>query len=172
MFAGRLLPWKGASLAIAAIADPVAEDWRLRILGEGRDQGRLERLAERLGVSGRVEFVGQVQREEVLATYAKAAVLLFPSIHDSSSWTVAEALTAGLPVVCLDVCGPPVLVERCKGGVAVAPNRLAPAALAAALERAGAPEQPGALDAARLPELLTGLYEQAIGRDTSQSEER
>jgi glycosyltransferase involved in cell wall biosynthesis len=172
VFAGRLLPWKGVALAIAAIADPTAHDWRLRILGEGRDQGRLERLAERLGVSGRVEFVGQVPREEVVATYAEAAVLLFPSLHDSSSWTVAEALTAGLPVVCLDVCGPPVLVERCEGGVAVAPNRLAPAALAAALERAGAPERLGAVDAARLPELLTGFYERATGRNGVQREER
>lgn len=172
VFAGRLLPWKGVALAITAIADPIAEGWRLCILGDGHDRGRLERLAKRAGVSDRVEFAGVVPREEVMATYAKAAVLLFPSLHDSSPFAVAEALTAGLPVVCLDVCGPPVLLERCEGGVAVAPNRLAPAALAAAFERAGAPERSGALDAARLPELLKGFYERATGRDGAQREER
>src|SRR5581483_1101593 len=35
---------------------------------------------------------------------------IFPSLHDDSPWTVVEALAAGLPVVCLDIGGPPALV--------------------------------------------------------------
>jgi glycosyltransferase involved in cell wall biosynthesis len=39
----------------------------------------------------------------------EADVFLFPSLHDEGSWVVAEAVACGLPVVCLDRGGPPVL---------------------------------------------------------------
>jgi glycosyltransferase involved in cell wall biosynthesis len=38
-------------------------------------------------------------------------VFLFPSLHDSSGNVVLEALSSGLPVVCLDAGGPAVLVD-------------------------------------------------------------
>jgi glycosyltransferase involved in cell wall biosynthesis len=60
-------------------------------------------------------------------------VLLFPSIHEEGGWVVAEAQASGLPVVCLDRGGPPVI-----GGTGVACTsvsqtaaRLAAAVLAA-----------------------------------------
>ena len=37
----------------------------------------------------------------------EASVFVFPSLHDDSPWAVVEALAAGLPVVCLDLGGPP-----------------------------------------------------------------
>jgi glycosyltransferase involved in cell wall biosynthesis len=42
----------------------------------------------------------------------EADVFLFPSLHDEGSWVVAEAVASGLPVVCLDRGGPPVLGGR------------------------------------------------------------
>ncbi len=48
---------------------------------------------------------------------AKQDVLLFPSIHDEGGFVVAEALAAGLPVVCLHRGGPPEI-----GGTGVIPT--------------------------------------------------
>jgi glycosyltransferase involved in cell wall biosynthesis len=105
LFAGRLIPWKGLALAIRAIA--IAPGWHLLICGEGRDESRLRAIAHRLGVEGRVHFLGQRPRKEVLRLMAEQAnLLLFPSLHDEGLMVVAEALAVGLPVVCLDRGGP------------------------------------------------------------------
>jgi glycosyltransferase involved in cell wall biosynthesis len=135
LFAGRLLAWKGVALAIEAIASTT--DWRLVVCGEGRDERQIAELAERLGLDGRVRFLGSQPREEVLRLMrSEADVLLFPSLREEAGWVVVEALACGLPVVCLDRGGPRVL-----GG---------DAALAAPLE-----DDPG-LVAASLARLLEG----------------
>jgi glycosyltransferase involved in cell wall biosynthesis len=116
LFAGRFLAWKGGALAIRTIER--LPGWRLIMIGSGPDETRLRRMAARAGLSDRVVFVPPVPREELLRRMREEAdVFLFPSIHDEAGWVVAEAGACGLPVVCLDVGGPPLL-----GGRAVAPS--------------------------------------------------
>jgi glycosyltransferase involved in cell wall biosynthesis len=106
LFVGRLLPLKGGAIAIEAIAR--TPDWRLVVMGDGPDRERLERLARKRGVADRVEFRGWRPREDVWrAMREEASVLLFPSLHDEAGWVAAEALSQGLPVLCLDHGGPP-----------------------------------------------------------------
>lgn len=108
LFAGRLLPWKGAVFALMAIAS--LPDWKLLVCGPGADRRRLRRSARRLGVESRVEFLGVVPRENLLRLMREEAdVLLFPSLHDEAGWVVVEALACGLPVACIDRGGPPIL---------------------------------------------------------------
>jgi glycosyltransferase involved in cell wall biosynthesis len=106
LFVGRLVPWKGAALAVRAVAS--LPDWRLLICGTGRDEERLRRLAARLGVEPRVGFLGTLPRDEVFRVMQEDAdVLVFPSFHDEGGYVVAEALACGLPVICIDRGGPP-----------------------------------------------------------------
>ena len=113
LFAGRLLPWKGASLAVRAIA--ASPPWRLVVCGDGPEMERLRAQAASLGVADRVEFRGWRPRDEVLRCMREEAdVLVFPSLHEEGGWAVAEAAALGLPVVCFDRGGPAVL-----GGCAV-----------------------------------------------------
>lgn len=108
LFAGRLLPWKGTSIALAALER--LPEWRLIVCGDGPDLRRLQQQAIRRGVEKRVEFRGWVAREEVLRTMREeSSVLVFPSFHDEAGWVVAEAMAVGLPVVCLDRGGPPAI---------------------------------------------------------------
>jgi glycosyltransferase involved in cell wall biosynthesis len=140
VYAGDLLPLKGIALALRALA--LLPEWRLLIVGSGSDEERLRRLAGRLGLGERVRFVGRVPRDRLLQLLRDDAdVFLFPSLRDQAPWVVAEARACGVPVVCLDVGGPPLL-----GGRAVAPttwNRtvraLAGELLAAVAEPAGPP---------------------------------
>jgi glycosyltransferase involved in cell wall biosynthesis len=111
LFAGRLLPLKGVALAIRALEG--LPGWRLIVCGDGPDAGRLRQLASDRGLEDRVEFRGWVERTEVLRTMREeASVFVFPSLHDEAGWVVAEAMASGLPVVCLDVGGPPTLAGR------------------------------------------------------------
>lgn len=107
LFAGRLLGWKGAALAVRAIMH--APGWRLLICGRGPDQARLGRLADSLGVNDRVQILGPLERQEVLRNMDEADVFLCPSLHDDSPLVVTEAVSRGLPIVCLDRGGPPIL---------------------------------------------------------------
>lgn len=109
LFVGRLVAWKGARLAIATIAHPQADGWCLTIYGEGYERQALERMARDLHVDSRVEFAGYRPRDEILRAYAEADAFLFPSLHDQAGWVVAEASSAGCPVVCLPLGGPPIL---------------------------------------------------------------
>ena len=107
LFAGRLVPWKGARLAVQAAA---LAGWRVLIAGDGPERDSLEALADRLGSRDQITFLGRQPRHEVLRIMRERAdVLLFPSLHDEAGWVVMEAVASGLPVVCLDRGGPPVL---------------------------------------------------------------
>lgn len=106
---GRVVAWKGVPLAVRTLAAIADRDVVLRIYGEaGPAQARrVERAAERFGVQDRVQLVGKLPRVELLRRVATSGVLLHPSLHDEASFTVAEALAVGTPVVALDHGGPP-----------------------------------------------------------------
>lgn len=108
---GRLLHWKGFHLGIRAFAAanlPDAEYW---ICGEGPEQEALASLAESLGVSHQVKFLGLLPRQEALHRLGQCHVLVHPSLHDSGGWVCAEAMAAGRPVICLDMGGPAVQIS-------------------------------------------------------------
>src|SRR5690606_29450725 len=76
-------------------------------------------LASQLDVETRVHFMGHRSRQEVLQAVAGAHAFLFTSTHDSSPGAVAEALTIGTPVVCLDNGGAGDLLRAAGKGAVV-----------------------------------------------------
>lgn len=110
VFVGRLIPLKGGSLAIHAIARAGGE-WSMAVYGDGPERAALQELARVLGVAERVSFVGHRPRAEALEAMASADLLLFPSMHDQAGWAAAEASSIGTPVVCLPLGGPHTLAE-------------------------------------------------------------
>lgn len=130
---GDLLPHKGLHLALAALAG-VAGDWHLDVIGDGPQRARLARLARNRGIAARVAFLGHLPQDEVYRRLAGAHALVFPALHDSGGFAVAEAMAAGLPVICLRRGGPATLVPDDAGiKVAAANPAQAIAGLAAAI---------------------------------------
>ena len=126
VFAGRLVHWKGADLALAAFARYRAHSGagRLLICGEGPERAKLEALARGLGVADVIEFRGKLAQDELFALFRRSSVFLFPSLHDAGGTVVLEALANGLPVICLDCGGPKCFVdERCGRVVATTGRR-------------------------------------------------
>ncbi len=113
LFAGNLLPLKGVHLAIQAIAllrDQIHVE--LTIVGKGPDESRLKAEVCRLELERTIHFRSWIPRAEVLALYSTHDALLFPSLHDSSGTVVMEAIAHGKPVICLDLGGPAVTVDK------------------------------------------------------------
>ncbi len=94
--AGRLMPQKDFGLAVATLA-ALGPGWRLDLLGDGRERGRLEARAAALGVADRVTFAGHVAR---IAPYlARAEALLCTSRYEGYPAVLVEAIAGGVPVV-------------------------------------------------------------------------
>jgi glycosyltransferase involved in cell wall biosynthesis len=106
--AGRLLHWKGFHLALHAIAQirDTVPTLEYSIFGTGPERKRLERLANDLHIAGLVHFHDSIPRAELLQKMAGFDVMLHPSLHDSGGFVCLEAMSAGCPVVCLDLGGP------------------------------------------------------------------
>lgn len=139
ILAARLLPWKGGRLAVRAFRYIRHPEAVLRIFGGGTGRAGIARAARRWGVADRVRFEGRVPRDELLQVIATAGTLLHPAFHDEAGLAVAEALSLGTPVVCLDRGGPPELFPHWPGSYAEAVRPQSPdetaRALAAAIDR-------------------------------------
>ena len=118
LYAGRLVYWKGLHLGLMAFARLLVichGQAHLTVIGNGPDQIWLHRLAHRLGIDRDITWIPWLEREAVMRVYPEHDAFLFPSLHDSSGNVVLEALSCGLPVVCLDAGGPAVLVDSSCG---------------------------------------------------------
>lgn len=104
MFLGRLVDWKAVNLAIEAVAlVPGAE---LEIIGDGPMRLEWTALAERLGLSERVHFLGWLPQQECAEHLRSAIALLLPSIYECGGAVVLEAMAMGRPVVAAQWGGP------------------------------------------------------------------
>src|SRR5260370_1308960 len=110
-----LPPTEGFDLLLEALAAP--REVALWIAGDGPLRPRLERLATRLGISGRVRFLGW--REDVPRLLAAADLLVCPSLHEPLGNVVIEAWSAGLPVVATASDGPAGLIQDGESGILV-----------------------------------------------------
>jgi len=112
LFAGRLLGWKGAHLAIRAVADARQHGTPIdfTLVGRGPYEAELRRLAKCLGMEEAIRWIPQMPQQELFGLYRTMHCFLFPSLHDSSGNVVLEAQANGLPVICLGVGGPATLV--------------------------------------------------------------
>lgn len=112
LFVGRLLPWKGVELALRSLAAFAASGhaFKFTVVGAGPHARSLRQMSSALGLAERVEFRPWVARNELPEVYDEHDVLLFPSMRDSGGMVVLEAMQRGLPVVCLHLGGPGVIV--------------------------------------------------------------
>ena len=158
LYAGRLLYWKGVHIAVQAFAEVARQtpNARFTIVGDGPEQSRLEADVKQHNLQGNVEFIPRVPQNTLLELYRSHDLLLFPSLHDSGGFVVLEALSRGLPVICLDLGGPKDMVTP-NSGVVIKNNGQNTAQVAAKM----------AVEISRLlasPERLTALSAGAISR--------
>jgi len=147
LFAGRLEPLKGAQTVLdavsALVADAAFADVVVLVVGDNSGEGaaaadggerqRLERYAQRAGLSDRVRFLGAISHEELAAYYALADVCVVPSRTESFGLVALEAQALGTPVVAAAVGGLTEIVEDGVSGYLVKGRD--PADYAAAIAR-------------------------------------
>jgi len=113
LYAGRFVDYKGMHLGIRAFAklsaaQPTAH---LTLIGSGPAEAHWRRLANNLGIASRIRWLPWQRQQDMTTFYPEHDVLLFPTLHESGGLVVLEAMNHGLPVVCLKLGGPGVLVD-------------------------------------------------------------
>lgn len=66
---------------------------------DGGEAAGLRRMAEELGVGGRVVIPGRVPEDRLAALYSGCSVLVCPSLYEGFGMTLLEGMSMGVPVV-------------------------------------------------------------------------
>lgn len=93
LFVGSEFRRKGLDNLIPAVAVGA----RLLVVGTGERYRHYQRLADRCGVAGRVEFKGL--SDNIRNDYALADVVVLPSLAEAFGMSILEGMACGLPVI-------------------------------------------------------------------------
>jgi len=116
IFVGRLVPYKGADVAINA-ASQFLRDGRvqLQIIGDGPQRGYLVELVRSLGLEDEVKFWGWLPQAELQEKLGASDLMIFPSVREFGGGVVLEAMALGVTPVVADYGGPSELVDEDTG---------------------------------------------------------
>jgi len=114
---GRLAELKGHDLTIQAMLQ--IPDSTLLLVGDGPERANLQALAQRLGLSERVRFLGRQPQEKLKNYYSAADISVLSSSREGWANVLLESMACGTPVVATDVGGNGEVVTSEKAGVLV-----------------------------------------------------
>jgi glycosyltransferase involved in cell wall biosynthesis len=125
IWSGDCNPGKALNIVLLALEKlkRSSVDWRLVVAGDGLLSGKWKALSARLGIAERCSFLGRVSRAEMLRVMATGHCFVLSSLYEGTPTVVVEALTYGMPVICLDHFGMKDAVNA-KCGVKIPPTRL------------------------------------------------
>jgi len=105
--------YKGVDTVIEALPSIAAHvpDVQYILVGSGTDLGRLKRLADDVGVSGRVHFKGSVDDSTLRTYYQTCDVFVLPSAGEGFGFVYLEAMQYAKPIVAADSGGSPEVVQ-------------------------------------------------------------
>ncbi|MFI6287223.1 glycosyltransferase family 4 protein [Streptomyces sp. NPDC051018] len=118
--AGRLASVKQYDVLVDAFAQVAAErpEWVLRIYGGGDQRAGLREKILTMGLYNRVHLMGP--HSPIEPEWAKGAIAVSTSRHESFGMTLVEAMRCGLPVISTDCdYGPREIIEDGVDGVLV-----------------------------------------------------
>jgi glycosyltransferase involved in cell wall biosynthesis len=112
LFVGRFLPFKGVPLLLEAITR-IRDEFpvRLTIVGEGPLEASWKQETNALGLQDIVTFCGPLSAAEVAAQMRAAHVFCLPSVRESGTAVLLEAMAAARPVIAIAYGGPAEVVD-------------------------------------------------------------
>jgi glycosyltransferase involved in cell wall biosynthesis len=133
LFVGQLVRGKGLDLLLRALARTRSQA-RLYVAGTGRQEHSYKKLAQSLGLSHRVQFLGVVTGDDLSRLYARTACTIVPSrVPETFGLVGPEALSHGTPVIASQVGGMDEWLSDGKTGLSFRSGDVA--GLAAAIDR-------------------------------------
>ena len=121
-WSGQHEPGKALPILLNSVASlPTLLNWDLHILGSGSCTQRWQLHAERLGIGPHCLWTGLLNRDRAINKIKQSHIFIITSIKDLTSTVLLEAISQGVPVICLDHCGfSDVVTDHC--GIKIALN--------------------------------------------------
>lgn len=113
---GNLYQNKGYEYLIEAIKIVLKNKKNLKtiIIGDGPEKKSLEKLVKKEGLQDKLILTGRIDAKNLLKAFD---LYVCSSVKEGLSYTIIEAMTAGLPIVATKTGGNPELIEDGKNGL-------------------------------------------------------
>ena len=108
VYVGRLVSEKGLSLLLEAarLLKDKGFRFRVKIIGDGPERGKLEVSSRELGLSREVSFTGYLRGDALRDAVGNVTILVMPSICEETAGLAAiEHMMRGRPVIASDIGG-------------------------------------------------------------------
>jgi glycosyltransferase involved in cell wall biosynthesis len=123
---GALTENKG-QLDALKIIEKLGDDYKLIIVGDGPDRGRIQDYIEQHRLQNKVILTGKIT--DVERYYWISDALLFLSKNEGLPLTILEAMATGLPVFTTEVGGIPEVINNYENGIFIERNNVEQTAL-------------------------------------------
>lgn len=173
VYVGTLDEWKDPHAAVDAVARLPNKNWRLTVVGAGRQRNSLESYIHSRGVVSQVDCIRSMENHRLRELIAASDVLVLPSKYDGWGAVVNEALMAGTPAIVSTASGASELIVSELQGSLVRPGH--PQEITDALIRSGI-QTPGRRESLRYwaarhlsPRVAAEYFLRAVARESDDS---
>lgn len=110
LMVGRFIPLKAIDIGIEAFKklSKRYDNAELTILGKGKLKNDLIQLSG-VHYNKSIFFVDEIEYKDILNFYSEHDIFINTSLRDSGCMVILEAMSAGLPIICIDTGGPRIL---------------------------------------------------------------
>ena len=119
--------FKGVDVLIKALPMLHVTCYILHVVGDGDLRSEYERLATRLGIADKVNFISKVPNNDLPKYYQQCDVFVLPSINQGEAFgmVLLEAMACGKPVIASRLPGVRSVFKNGKQGLLVEPGNAA-----------------------------------------------
>ncbi|HPS03017.1 MAG TPA: glycosyltransferase family 4 protein [Candidatus Sumerlaeota bacterium] len=124
-FAGRLTHQKNVALAISAfskVAGNSAGESVFLVAGDGEERTELQAMTARMGIEGRVRWLGYLRDEDLETFYRALDLMVLPSRWEGFPLVLIEAQLRGIPVLASSVDGNVEALDFGRSGFLISPD--------------------------------------------------
>jgi len=118
---GDLIDQKGFDMLIESLSTIDLKEWKVMIVGEGKDREMLNSLIKEHHLEDKISLIGR--KSNIFDYYKKASIFVLSSRYEGFPNVLAEAMSHGCACVAFDCkTGPSDMIENHKNGLLVEAN--------------------------------------------------